>query len=142
MAGLDAGRVRRAGKQAALALGIWALLVIALPVQQAGASYLAWQTAAESLPMNEGNTRHGASLTTNRALRTAARPFYRRPPDRRASKIVLALVVGMVAAFNFWIFHHIYRVYLLMRRDSERITQLAGPRTRPQPSYIEDHTSG
>jgi hypothetical protein len=113
-------------------------LFAAAPARPCQAAQAGWQALHDRAPPRTGPADPGAALTrTGHALAPTAGPYRR--TSRQAAKIILALVLAAVAAFDLWILRHLHRAYLSAGRGWRTMVASPGARNGTGESYMDEH---
>lgn len=116
------------------AAGLAALVLVALPPARCEAAQAAWPALAGLAQAQPSTVPGGIVMRTAHAL-PASRTAPRRT-DKNAAKIILAIVLAAVAAFDLWILRHLQKVYLPARWARRKLCSLRA-RKRPKQPYMD-----
>ena len=120
--------------QVLTAAGFAVLVVLGLSAPRCEASQAAW-TALAGVVQAQPATAPGGIVTPASHALPASRTVQRRT-DQSTAKIILALVLAAVAAFDLWILRHVQKIYLPARSARRRLCRLRS-RKRAKRPYLD-----
>lgn len=120
--------------QVLTAAGFAVLVVLGLSAPRCEASQAAW-TAFAGLAQAQPATAPAGIVTPASHALPASRTAQRRT-DQNTTRIILAIVLAAVAAFDLWILRHVQKVYLPARVARRRLRRLRS-RKRAKRPYMD-----
>jgi hypothetical protein len=111
-----------------------ALVVLGLSAPRCEASQTAW-TAFAGLAQAQPATAPGGIVRPASHALPASRTAQRRT-DQHTAKIILAVVLAAVAAFDLWILRHVQKIHMPARSARRRLCRLRS-RKRAKRPYID-----